>query len=360
MTRTHAVTKAAYNITEDLLHNRTCLMWSETSTKSHGVVVHMDFVSIAQLVINIAGVIGNTMIIALLRKHSLGGRLPTIFFRSQAVCDLLVNLESIFFGIDGAVWSVTASWVNHLICRLWHSQFLFWLSVQLSIGNLVLIGLERFLALSFPMTYQQLQPTRVAVYCVSGNLFYNLILASPNILETGVEDGCCLSQHHVASTVRLLRAYSIVWFIMIYVLAFVLLVIFYGGVIVALRESALLHRVSTRSATMMRFTRMAIVITVVYVACISYDAFAYLTSRTGLWTYQYNTIWHNLGMLFVSLNSFANPYIYYLFVLKDSCHRKFKLHGFKLRQTSNILPVSQQSHPSNYLQSKRESSVSRS
>lgn len=333
-------------------------MWNEVNKKRYGTLMHLDAVSIAQLAINVAGVIGNTLIITLLRKHSLGGRLPTVFFRSQAVCDLLVNLESIFFGIDAEMWSVPISWVNHLLCRLWHSQFIFWLSVQLSIGNLVLIGLERFLALSFPMTYQQLQPSRVAVYCLSGNLLYNLILASPNILETGLENDCCVSQHHVTSTGKILSAYSIVWFIMIYLLAFILLIIFYGGVIVALRQSALLHRATTRSAAMMRFTRMAIVITLVYVACISYDAFAYLIGRTGLWTYQYNTIWHNLGMLFVSLNSFANPYIYYLFVLRDSCRRKFKLDGFKLRQTSNALPISQQSHPSNYLRSKKCSSAS--
>ncbi|VDP84676.1 unnamed protein product, partial [Echinostoma caproni] len=262
------VTENIRNVSQSVSPNHTCLMWNESNEKRYGGIVHLDIVSLVQLIINIAGVLGNAIIIAFLRKHSLGGRLPTIFFRSQAICDFLVNLESIFFGIDAELWSLPVDWANHLVCRLWHSQFLFWLAVQLSIGNLVLIGLERFLALSFPMTYQRLQPSRVAYYCISGNVVYNLIMASPNILETGVENGCCISQHHVTSTGKLLSAYSIVWFIMIYLLAFVLLIIFYGGVIVALRESALLHRAATRSVAMMRFTRMAIVITVVYVACI--------------------------------------------------------------------------------------------
>ncbi|KAA3677943.1 uncharacterized protein DEA37_0003910 [Paragonimus westermani] len=335
-----------------------CEYWNDNrSGKTYLVILRNDPVSLVQLIINLAGVLGNGLVIALLRKHALGGRLPTIFFRSQATLDLVVNTESIMFGIRSELWSVRTEWLNRLICRLWHSQFLFWYSVQLSIGNMVLIGTERFLALSFPILYQRLRPTEIALYCMIGNAVYNVFLAIPNILETGVEAGCCVSQHDMYPMSILLSAYSIVWFVMIYVFALVLLIFIYGGIVIALRQSATISRAIQPSVAMMRFTRMAIVITVVYVTFVSYDAFAYLTGRIGLWNYHYNTIWHKLGMLSVSLNSFANPYIYYLFVLHDSWKRKFKTKSFKMRIVSNQWQDSQNSQQSNHIRSKQSGLV---
>ncbi|GAA50188.1 hypothetical protein CLF_104173 [Clonorchis sinensis] len=311
-------------------------------------MLHTDPTVMLYLIINVAGAIGNSLIIALLRKRSLGGRLPTILFRAQSILDLIVNMESIAFGIFSELWNVSsAPLLNLWICHLWHSQFLFWFSVQLSIGNLVLVGMERFLALSFPLLYQRLIPRKVALYWMSINTIYNLVLASPNILETRIDAGCCVGQKHMDSVRGILRTYAIVWFFMIYLLALVLLILFYGGVVLALRQSIVISRAPTRSKVMMRFTRMAIVITFVYITCVSYDAFAYLAGRTGLWSYQYNTLWHRIGMLTVSINSSANPFIYYAFVLRDSCRRNFGLHGCSARCGTNVVNVSQPSPHSN-------------
>ncbi|KER24237.1 hypothetical protein T265_08080 [Opisthorchis viverrini] len=328
------------NVSCDLLYNYTSYNRWETLRTDPTIMLY--------LIINVAGVIGNSLIIALLRKRTLGGRLPTILFRAQSILDLTVNLESIAFGIFSELWNVSSDpLLNLWICHLWHSQFLFWFSVQLSIGNLVLVGMERFLALSFPLLYQRLIPHKVALYWMLTNTIYNLVLASPNILETRIDDGCCVGQKHMDSVRGILRTYAIVWFFMIYLLALILLILFYGGVVLALRQSVVISRAPTRSKVMMRFTRMAIVITFVYITCVSYDAFAYLAGRTGLWSYQYNTVWHRIGMLTVSINSSANPFIYYAFVLRDSCRRNFGLHGCSARSGTNVVNVSQPSPHSN-------------
>ena len=46
--------------------------------------------------------------------------------------------------------------LDELICHLWHSQWFFWMSMLISIWNLVLIAFERFLAVCKPLKHQDL------------------------------------------------------------------------------------------------------------------------------------------------------------------------------------------------------------
>ena len=46
--------------------------------------------------------------------------------------------------------------LDELICHLWHSQWFFWMSMLISIWNLVLISFERFLAVCKPLKHQEL------------------------------------------------------------------------------------------------------------------------------------------------------------------------------------------------------------
>ncbi len=46
--------------------------------------------------------------------------------------------------------------LDQLICHLWHSQWCFWMSMLISIWNLVLIAFERFLAVCKPLKHQNL------------------------------------------------------------------------------------------------------------------------------------------------------------------------------------------------------------
>ncbi|VEL21926.1 unnamed protein product [Protopolystoma xenopodis] len=302
-----------------------------------------DAMALSQLIINLVGIFGNLIMIFVLWHRSMGGRLPTILFLSQAATDLCVNLHSFCFSIQPAMWRVHVLWLDAFICKTWHSLFTFWFCVQVSIGSLVLIGLERYFALVHPMLYQRFQSRRLAAFLISGNSIYNFFLAIPNIYETTTDiNGTCVSQNYDAATTTLLKVYSIVWFIFIYTLALVLLIFFYTGVILSLRKSAQLTPVPVslvsiislnregnlaestgavtikRSQVTMQFTRMAIVITLVYLICITYDAFSYLLGRTGVTRYDYNTLPHQLGMLAVSVNSCANPIIYFGFVVKAS------------------------------------------
>ncbi len=46
--------------------------------------------------------------------------------------------------------------LDELICHLWHSQWFFWMSMLISIWNLVLISFERWAAICKPLKHQNL------------------------------------------------------------------------------------------------------------------------------------------------------------------------------------------------------------
>ncbi|OON14205.1 hypothetical protein X801_10007, partial [Opisthorchis viverrini] len=62
---------------------------------------------------------------------------------------------------------------------------------------------------------------------------------------------------------------------------------------------------------MMRFTRMAIVITFVYITCVSYDAFAYLAGRTV------EKRMNNQNETFTACNQWEYAYRIYFYRIKQ-------------------------------------------
>ncbi|KAL3319602.1 hypothetical protein Ciccas_001734 [Cichlidogyrus casuarinus] len=322
----------------------------------------------ATIVVNMLGVIGNAIMICVLNKWSMGGKLPNILFLAQALSDLLVCLQSVILMLQPKLW-LTHNWTSdQILCRLWHSQFLYWLTVQMSIGNLVLIGFERYCALVYPLHYQKWRSKKVAVTMFISNLCYNLVLSSPNIMEGHLvlndtqQHDCITNKYETVVLEQLMLAYAFIWFIFIYLVGLFLLVFFYFRIIMALKHSAKmtvrrscvdLDKVATsnglrtsfskqstlsvggsgmakpipRGSTSSvnahsQFTRIAILITIFYVLCITYDAISYILGKNKIIQYDYGSIEHTLGMFTVSLNSFANPVIYFGFVVRQSCVRR--------------------------------------
>ena len=42
-------------------------------------------------------------------------------------------------------------WLDVVVCYLWHSQFLYWSLMFVSIWNLTLVGIERYITVCYPM-----------------------------------------------------------------------------------------------------------------------------------------------------------------------------------------------------------------
>lgn len=284
-----------------------------------------DALEVSKLAVNLVGMVGNFALFLLLGRRPLGSRLATLFFRCQSLADLGVCLIASAFALQPKLWLVphTSHAINYLICNAWHSQVLYWFFVQLSIVNLILIGLERYWAVTKPLFYKQLDPNRHGVVCLLIANIYAAIFAIPNLWETTYlpsecEVPVCVAQKNSPGEQLMLKAYSIAWFLGVYLLGLCLLIFCYTRVIGVLKSSPLCldGRSNKKERAARDFTRLALVITVAYILCITYDAVAYVLGRTGLWAYKYGTLPHKMGIFVVSLNSFLNPCIYFSFVMR--------------------------------------------
>lgn len=284
-----------------------------------------DALEVSKLVVNLLGVLGNLAVFFLLGRRPLGARLATLFFRCQSIADLGVCFIASTFALQPKRWLLPHAphALNFLICNAWHSQILYWFFVQLSIVNLILIGLERYWAVTRPLFYKRLVPSRQGTFCLVAATIYAVIFAIPNLWETTYlpfkcDEPVCVAQDNTPTEQVMLKAYSIAWFFGVYLLGLCLLIFCYSRVIGVLKTSPVNveARGSKKERAAREFTRLALVITVAYVLCITYDAVAYVLGRTGLWAYKYGTLPHKMGIFVVSLNSFLNPCIYLSFAMR--------------------------------------------
>lgn len=300
-----------------------CLAHQNLSLPSPKWVPNRSPIEMCKLAVNILGIIGNLALFIILRRRHLGSRLATLFFSCQSILDLMVCLMSAAHIVQPALWLVGDNTIGQfLICHGWHSLVLYLFFVQYSIVNIVLIGLERYWAVVKPIMYQKLSIRRHGWSSIAITLTYSAVFAIPNLWETKYIRTCgiglCISQSFSPEVGLMLKIYSVMWFIFIFFLPLLLLIFFYARVIAVLRSSQTLAPCSKKDKAAAQFTRMAICVTIVYVLCITYDAFAYMLGRTGVIQYTYNSVMHALGMFVISLNSCANPYIYFFFVMRTS------------------------------------------
>eukprot|EP00066_Takifugu_rubripes_P028569 XP_011617835.1 PREDICTED: trace amine-associated receptor 13c-like [Takifugu rubripes] len=107
---------------------------------------------------------------------------------SMAVSDLLVGLAMMPLMI---VTLDSCQCISSFICFL--SHLLSFVLTSASIGNMVLISVDRYVAICYPLRYSSIKPSTVKI-CVSvcwiSSIIYNLILLKDNLLNIDFSSSC--------------------------------------------------------------------------------------------------------------------------------------------------------------------------
>ncbi|GAU99687.1 hypothetical protein RvY_10648 [Ramazzottius varieornatus] len=133
----------------------------------------------------ICGVVGNVLVIlsvALMRKLR---TVTNCFIVSLAVADLLV---AVFVMPISAFVEVTGEWwFGPLVCWIFISADVFLCTS--SIWNLLIISLERFMAINFPLWYGVRRTKRLALYLIAVAWIVSLGICIPPLFVHGIFEG---------------------------------------------------------------------------------------------------------------------------------------------------------------------------
>uniref|UniRef100_A0A674NKP7 G-protein coupled receptors family 1 profile domain-containing protein n=1 Tax=Takifugu rubripes TaxID=31033 RepID=A0A674NKP7_TAKRU len=159
-----------------------------------------------------------------------------IILLSMAVSDLLVGLAVMPLMI------VTLDFCCSFICFLF--DLLSFVLTCASIGNMVLISVDRYVAICYPLRYSSIKPSTVKIFvsvCWISSIIYNLILLKDNLLHidsSSCYKKCPFSLNDISAIVDV--------FITFYVPLTVIIVLYTRVFVVAVTQArAMRSRVST-------------------------------------------------------------------------------------------------------------------
>ena len=119
------------------------------------------------------------------------------FIVNQSCIDLLVGITAIFLQYYKATADVPDGIPRKLYCRLWMSTYIIWSLTVASGYNLTFLTIERFLAITKPMSYSIERVQQRLPFVLALAWFAGIMLASVNLFLFYVNDGQC---HLIAET----------------------------------------------------------------------------------------------------------------------------------------------------------------
>ena len=289
-------------------------------TQARTIVEEANWVKVLNgmhLFVNILGLVANVVAFAILSRSKRSFS-PTILFllQHQSCVDTLVCLIDILINMFPPMWNVGLDFIDHIVCHIWHSYLMYWWAVDVSIATLVMIAVDRYLAVCYPFKHQTFTP-----YYAKIGLAISYIICLLNLCPFGMQvslvSGECQPQwlfsgraaedFHVFYTIY-------IWFV-VYPLPCGMLAFFYVNVIWKFHQRKKNHglgrsRVIDQATT--DLTKTAISVTIILFLTMTYDINQYLFASFGIGDYNRNSPQQQLGYLFASINSCANPFIYAL------------------------------------------------
>ena len=267
------------------------------------------------LMVSFIGVVANTITFSTLVKN--GDMFsPTIRFllRHQSLVDLSVCSLAPIFLLQPPMWNTNCYCIDVIMCHIWHSQLIYWAAIYLSAFNLAAISVERYVAVCHPMRHRRLAGDHLR--CILFAMyFFGGIVCVPGSLQVRYKDGYCTYDYLIRGRLgeNIYVAYSVLWFIFIFVLPVTIYCILYGRVIVTLRRrrhSESMPPVDVIGGAQSNLTKTALLLTSIFAITVGFDACAYLLGNIGVIRYKIGSTFNKLGLFFTLFNSVVNPFVY--------------------------------------------------
>ena len=273
-----------------------------------------------QLAAMSVGIIANIVTVFALNKNGEAFTpVISLLVRHQSIIDIVVCILGMIILAQPPMWTTGDNVFSMLVCQVWHGQFIFWVAMFVSIYNLALISLERYLAVCRPFKHADFTPS-TAKKCILGIYCFVPIGAFLCFFQVYYTDGKCLSEYYFKTEAfkHVMKFYGFYAFATLYAIPCAIFFIMYGLVVVAFikrkgqTDQLGTSRVLDKAAT--ELTKTAIVVTGFFIVALGYDLWYYLLGHMGLVVYLKSTPLQKVGMFLAAMNSCANPFIYAMFM----------------------------------------------
>ena len=282
-----------------------------------------------------------------------------VLLRYQSVIDAIVCLISLAILVAPRMWSTGIKILDTIVCYIWHTQITYWWFFYVSMANLMVLTIERYIAVCHPFKHADLSPVHAKVALAFSCVCVSFIVTL-QYLDVFEGVGMCEFRTVIPHAIAKYYSPSIGFFSWIVncIAPCICLFVVYGKIINTLkkRQSETLGHSRVVVTAMNDLTKTAIAATVIQLIASGYISTVYLLNRFGVDIYNGKDATIQLGVLFSAINASANPFIY--IVLMPVYKRNFLL-TFCRCQLSPIQGTNQEITGSETHQSDLELSSSR-
>ncbi|CEF69142.1 Trissin receptor [Strongyloides ratti] len=195
-----------------------------------------NFLIIAYIIVFLFCVIGNILILTVIITKKSMRTITNFLLGNLAVADLLVGIFCVVQTGFHFLHSGHSQWIfGKTMCHCY--LYLVNMIPNLSAGILVLLSVERFIAVVRPMLVQDIMTSRVLLmstalvwtFCIIMNLPYLIAVQyiSHEDPETGIHMAICTRKHFMLFDINILKVVSILNLIVWYIIALLILLIIY-------------------------------------------------------------------------------------------------------------------------------------
>ncbi|KAL6424641.1 hypothetical protein ACFW04_009968 [Cataglyphis niger] len=276
-------------------------------------------------IIGILGLVGNSLVVVVVAANPGMRSTTNILIINLAVADLLFVIFCIPFTATDFVlpyWPFGNIW-----CKI--VQYLIIVTAYASVYTLVLMSLDRYLAVVHPIASMSWRTENHAILAIGIAWVVILALSAPAFVIHGeihymFQEGDGLSENLTAC--RILSqydwtSYQVSFFLMSYVLPLVLICIFYMSVLIKLWRSARVSAESRRGRR--RVTRLVFVVVGVFAACWCPIQVILVSKSLDVFPLTTTTIMVQIvSHILAYTNSCVNPFLYAF--LSDNFRKAFR------------------------------------
>ena len=256
------------------------------------------------------GLVANLVTMVTIVKHGEDFSLAVrVLLTHQALVDGLacamataISLEPEYF------WKMNNFVIDYILCLFWHSEAIYWAVIMVSIWNLVLMAIERYIAVHYPFVYinrKHIVGTFVVVY-----VFFALYLLVSGFLRTIFLLGRC--------GVLFIPIFHYYWSItnlfVFYLIPMMCFVVLYGRIVYTLRsrkrQGSAGRQTYVFKAASATLLRMAIAVTSVFAVAIGYAQWYFTLVSTGTIPRWFVSPEAKAAIVLNTCNVVANPFVY--------------------------------------------------
>ena len=192
------------------------------------------YLRVAKIIIGLFGMIGNSLVCLVIHRNREMHTLTNGLIFNQAVIDFMSCLFIFLHSNIPNVQTVSAGVGGHLFCQLWNTPIALFALLVASTFNLVVITLERYVAIIFPFIYIKLFNRRkniILICCIwVCALTYKLV----DMTRYDVRNNQCITRD-----ISWQKALGIIQFSVQYFLPISVMLFAYGHIIITLSNNPL-------------------------------------------------------------------------------------------------------------------------